>query len=323
MGGGRRRAPAGADRAWRSLRAPAAQIALFGVYELLLRRSRFLEFTSSCCADRAWFPEVPPGHIRSARGLDSASLHLARGASPYGKRQSPSRLCASTTRLGDCLLPHCSLPIRTVYHNPPQKPMNFFLLLPVLPPPLPSLPLSTPLPHISPLFSPPFSPQLHISPSSSHFPPSLSTILPPPSYPILSLLFFPFSTSSSYLFPSHSRFPSLLFLHPSFSPPLHLPPFPTVLSPILTSLSRPHPFPISLFLHPSFSPPFHSSSAPTSLPHVLSPILSLLFLPPLLPPLFSHIPPPIPTYHIPPPRPHHILPFLPPTAYGFQNIRQL
>ena len=265
-----------------------AQIALGGVCGLLLRRSRFLEFTSSCCADRAWFPEVPPGHIRSARGLDSASLHLARGASPYGKRQSPSRLCASTTRLGDCLLPHCSLPIRTVYHNPPQKPMNFFLLLPVLPPPLPSL-------HS---FSPPFHP------FTSHFPPFLSTFLPsaphfsilltlspfslhhftptahfplssPPSYPILSLLFFPFSTSSSYLFPSHSRFPSLLFLHPSFSPSLHLPPFPPLPPPPSS-----HFFPFPRTFPPLFShilPSFHHSPPPPPISSLSSPPSSCHF----------------------------------------------
>ena len=337
-----------------------AQIALGGVCGLLLRRSRFLEFTSSCCADRAWFPEVPPGHIRSARGLDSASLHLARGASPYGKRQSPSRLCASTTRLGDCLLPHCSLPIRTVYHNPPQKPMNFFLLLPVLPPPLPSLP--------------PFSPPFH--PFTSHFPPFLSTFLPsaphfsilltlspfslhhfsshytfPPFSPILTSLscphtftvspFFTVPSASTQLLPSfpHRPIPSFHFFsflfphHPHTSFPLthvsrlafsyiplslhlctYLPAFPASSPPSSHFFSRPSFF--TFFLLSTFLPrrrpflpllPYH--------PHTI-------FLPFTLLPsrLFSH---PAFSPHIPPPRPHHILPFLPPTAYGFQNIRQL
>ena len=209
-----------------------AQIALGGVCGLLLRRSRFWEFTGSCCADRAWFPEVPPGHIRSARGLDSASLHLARGASPYGKRQSPSRLCASTTRLGDCLLPHCSLPIRTVYHNPPQKPMNFFLLLPVLPPPLPSLP--------------PFSPPFH--PFTSHFPPFLSTfLLSAPHFSIL-LTLSPFSL--------HHFTPTAHF--PLSSPTVLSHPFTSFLSffhIILIPLSLSLTFPISPFLtFPCLSP---------------------------------------------------------------------
>ena len=238
-----------------------AQIALGGVCGLLLRRSRFWEFTGSCCADRAWFPEVPPGHIRSARGLDSASLHLARGASPYGKRQSPSRLCASTTRLGDCLLPHCSLPIRTVYHNPPPKTYEFFL----------TSSCTSPTSPLSPPFFSPFPPlYLTFPPFSLHFSPLSSTFLHPP-----------------HTFP---------LLPPPFYPHRTLPPF------------FPHR-PIPSFHFFSFLFPHH--------PHTSFPLTHVSHL------SFSYIPLPIPTYHIPPPRPHHILPFLPPTAYGFQNIRQL
>ena len=46
----------------------------------------------------------------SAVQLDSASLHLAHGRSPYGKSQPLNCFHASMKQFPACLFPHCSLP---------------------------------------------------------------------------------------------------------------------------------------------------------------------------------------------------------------------
>ena len=58
------------------------------------------------------------GSPSSAVQLDSASLHLARGLSPYERSHKQLCLCASTTPICLWLLSHCSLHSRTLYHPP-------------------------------------------------------------------------------------------------------------------------------------------------------------------------------------------------------------
>ena len=57
---------------------------------------------STLASMRYWFP-------RTRRTLDSASLHLAFGHSPYESCQPIICLCASTTQLLCCHLSHASL----------------------------------------------------------------------------------------------------------------------------------------------------------------------------------------------------------------------
>ena len=58
--------------------------------------------------------------------LDSASLHLAHGHSPYEKSQSISCFCASTTLLLVCLFSHCSLLTCTLYTHLGEMDTGYF-----------------------------------------------------------------------------------------------------------------------------------------------------------------------------------------------------